>query len=320
MYASSAVYLLAALGVASLSRRLFHGLQLLHHFFLRRSTFSRYVADDNTSWALVTGASDGLGRGFAFELCARGVNVIIHGRNQEKLQTVKKALLKSFPERKVEIVIADAARYDNGKAIDAIVEKASTLPDNGRLRILVNNVGGANALIGKSICHALEDTTVDEVDVQINVNARFPARLTTALLPLLTAKKNEPTLVINMGSIAGEIALPYMVIYNAVKAFNHSFSRGLGEELRLQGYNVEVMGVISGPVDTAGAPAAETDAGNALQPREMAKTTLDKAGCGKPLMFSYWRHWAAMKGTEMVPQSVVSNKMREKWIASRKRH
>ena len=125
----------------------------------------------------------------------------------------------------------------------------------------------------------------------VNVNARFPARLTTALLPVL-AGGGAPALVVNVGSIAGLAPLPYTVVYNAAKAFVHAFSAGLGEELRVQGAAVEVLGVVSGSVDTAGAPADEQDAGVSLQPREMARSVLDSVGCGRALVFAHWKHWA----------------------------
>src|ERR1700712_245755 len=205
------VQILAAVGAISVASRVLSIGRFIHYFFLRRSSFSRYISSDDKSptWALVTGASDGIGLGFAHELCSRGINVILHGRNKPKLQAVKEKLIAIFPGRSVEIFVADAAEYDGHAAINSLVELVRSLPENGKLRILVNNVGGANNLIGKGLFYQLEDTTLDEVDTLINVNARFPARLTTALLPILGAEETAPALIINIGSIAAIGLMPF---------------------------------------------------------------------------------------------------------------
>jgi 17beta-estradiol 17-dehydrogenase / very-long-chain 3-oxoacyl-CoA reductase len=97
---------------------------------------------------------------------------------------------------------------------------------------LVNNVGGANNLIGKGIFHLLQDMSLDEVDKLINVNICFPTHLTAALLPVLTYDLNTPSLVVNMGFTAGVLNLPYIVIYSATKAFNLAFLEVLGKEIK----------------------------------------------------------------------------------------
>jgi len=277
-------------------------------FWRFRPRFDKYVSNDETdqSWALVTGASDGIGRAFAFELCSRGVNVIIHGRNEEKLLKMKKELLDKHPTRLVEIAVIDAAVYDNDAALTSLVETCKSLA-KGRLRILVNNVGGANNLFGGTTLRALGDTSISQVDTLINVNVRFPTRLTTGLLPLFTASDHPPSLIINIGSIAGVATVPYTVVYGGCKSFNLSFSKSLAAELKALGHDkqVEVLGIIVGSVDTAGAPMTEGEEPITVTPQQMVRGALKCVGYGKRLAFSNWQHSLTMRLVSILPESFL---------------
>jgi 17beta-estradiol 17-dehydrogenase / very-long-chain 3-oxoacyl-CoA reductase len=309
---------LSVIGALTLTRLIFTAARRTKQLIFHQSTFSRYVSQEpgQASWALVTGASDGIGLGFAKELCSRGVNIILHGRNEAKLEGVKAELIATNPERQVQIVVVDAARFDSKKEVDAIIGSIQSLPNGGILKILVNNVGGANALIGKGIFFRLEDTTVDEVDTLLNVNVRFPTRLTAALMHIL--EKNAPTLIINVGSVAGVFDLPYQVIYNGAKAFNHAFSTALAAEMRTEGQDVEVLGLITGSVDTPGAPKEDQGGPFCIEPWEMAKSTLDQVGCGEPLIYTNWKHWLTGVMLDLTPQSIIFSKMKENWRKSKK--
>jgi short-subunit dehydrogenase len=311
---------LAAVGALAVLRLSLQAARRTYQLFFHRSQFSRYISahPNRPSWALVTGASDGIGLGFARELCARGANVVLHGRNPAKLRRVQADLVAAYPGRSVEIVVADAARYDANEAIDEIVRVVSSLPDGGVLRILVNNVGGANALIGRGIFHRVADTALDEIDTLINVNVRFPTRLTTALLPILTKSDDAPTLVLNISSIAAIASLPYTVVYNATKAFNLSFSSSLAAEMKTEEHDVQVLGLIVGSVDTPGAPKDDQDAPFSIEPIDMARNALDSVGCGEPAVIANWKHWLTVAIMGAAPQSMILTKMKENWIAEKK--
>lgn len=122
---------------------------------VRPSNLSTYRHCESGSWALVTGASDGIGRAFSAELLSRGFNVLLHGRNEKKLEMVKRELLELHPKRAIEIVVADASKQvrcievpDNVKWLTCqlkqddsyknVTQKVEQLP--GKLTVLVNNV------------------------------------------------------------------------------------------------------------------------------------------------------------------------------------
>lgn len=92
--------------------------------FLRRSSLGRYMQSDSqgSAWALVTSASDGIGRGFAEELCHRGFNVVIHGQNEKKLEQVRDPLLEQWPTRELRLLIIDATdAHSTGAKLEAAV-------------------------------------------------------------------------------------------------------------------------------------------------------------------------------------------------------
>lgn len=106
------------------------------HFLARPSTFHRYARPG--AWALITGSSDGIGLAFARECAARGLNVVLHGRNEEKLNGVKGRLGEAFPGVEVRVLVADAASAHGMKrSIEGMVEEVGRLP--GPLTVLINN-------------------------------------------------------------------------------------------------------------------------------------------------------------------------------------
>lgn len=119
---------------------LFLTLKVVHFAtpYLTPSKLHRYQHDGN-SWALVTGSTSGIGEGFAHALANKKFNLLLHGRNQNKLDKLVKELNTQYPDVQVKTVIADVSDIDVD--VSAIVSAASSLP--GKLTILINNVGGA---------------------------------------------------------------------------------------------------------------------------------------------------------------------------------
>lgn len=116
---------------------------LLH--VLHRSTIASYLSPNRTSpqnCALVTGASDGIGLGFAQELLVSGFNVILHGRNPIKLRKVQAQLQQQHPDCDIKIWIVDAS--DQPSWADPSSSLLATLIESKIvLKVLVNNVGGS---------------------------------------------------------------------------------------------------------------------------------------------------------------------------------
>ncbi|KAK2006194.1 short chain dehydrogenase, partial [Colletotrichum eremochloae] len=183
------------------------------------------------SWAVVTGASAGVGLGCAQELALRGFNVVLFGHDEDALENAR-ALIESECLRRhkgdvaVRLVVLDAVA-SSAQQVQAAIDGLADLD----VTVLVNNVGGVPAAQqqGSSVQRPLREMSVDDVDATIDLNARFMARLTRLMLPALA--RNGPSLVLNVGSTtAGSAA-----VYSGAKAFVASFSRSLTREMAAEG-------------------------------------------------------------------------------------
>ncbi|KAK3715247.1 hypothetical protein LTR37_007214 [Vermiconidia calcicola] len=263
--------------------------------FYRPSGLHKYRHSEAGSWALVTGASDGIGHSFAEELSLRGFNVLLHGRNQKKLEGVRGRLLAQSPDRSVEIVVADTSKNDGGYS--TVVDKVKTLP--GKLTVLVNNVGGATTYPQYT---SLARTSHADIDTMLNMNIRFATQLTATLIPQLN--ENGPSLIMNIGSSGGIIGVPYIVTYSGTKAYIHTFSKALKAEMVTEGLNVNVIGYIVGSVETASNPhIMPLNTGS----RETAASCLDRVSDGSDaLLWAHWKHPILTLFTLLLPTAFAN--------------
>jgi 17beta-estradiol 17-dehydrogenase / very-long-chain 3-oxoacyl-CoA reductase len=132
-----------------LTRLAFHA-----HTYLRRSSLPHYLHPSTPTWALITGATDGIGLGFAQELCQRGFNVILHGRNPKKLQDAQAQLVREYPLAKTKTVVFDASH-----PADGLEQRVREWIGDTELSVLINNVGGQGGLTSKTY-QTLEESTV----------------------------------------------------------------------------------------------------------------------------------------------------------------
>jgi len=294
--------------------------------YLRPSRLSRYAHTSPSGrepWALVTGSSDGIGLAMARELASAGLNVIIHGRNGEKLSRVRDSLQKAFPKRSFRVLVADAsavacvAHAPSQAQSELLAHGTAETPEvaakpvnfeairsqlkNIHLTILINNVGG-----GPRSPRFVPLTEMPEQKLisNISLNALFPLNLTRALLPLLKRNSygNKPTLVLNVSTLI-DTGVPLLCSYSASKAFIMAFTRAVRWELAMEkgekeeeegeggGGNgdVEVLGVRVGRVTDADGSTAPP---SFFMPdsRTMAKAALARAGYGYGVVVGYWKH------------------------------
>ncbi|MCJ1387580.1 hypothetical protein MMC18_000423 [Xylographa bjoerkii] len=259
--------------------------------YLRRSSLQRYQ-HGSQSWALTTGASDGLGLGFAQTLCAQGFNVILLGHKRSELEAAQLTLQRESPASQVRILVVDAIVDDA-----ATLEKAIATVQDLHITILINNVGGLPVMA--SSFKPLTKYSAADIDGTIYLNNRFMARLTLLLLPTLSS--NGPALIVNLSS-GGRIGLPYRVMYAATKGFVSSFSAGLGRELRMLGLPVEVLAITPGNVRTGShKPPLAWDTPDA---RTFAEAALGCVGCGRLVVAGYWRHAIQVFILEAMPEGM----------------
>ncbi|KAF2212205.1 hypothetical protein CERZMDRAFT_111966 [Cercospora zeae-maydis SCOH1-5] len=228
----------------------------------------------------ITGATDGIGRGFAEELCSHGFNVIIHGRNPEKLENERQKLLSRWSECSVRTLCIDAAT--EGGTVGAL-EKAAEEYRSLNLRILVNNCGGTGRMTSSVPLHL---RTAEETRFFIDLNLRFATDITRIFLPQL--RRNTPSLILNLSSMTSDFGIPYLSVYSGAKGYNQSFSRCLAAEMKAENVDVEVLGLIVSAVATD----HYTKPQNLFVPssRKFAKAALGIVGCGRTTVIPYWGH------------------------------
>lgn len=254
--------------------------------YIRPSSLPRYNPTGKDAWALVTGATDGIGFGFAEELSERGFNVFLHGRNREKLSRRQEELQVKFPNIKYKIIVSDAANIHED--VNLILNEIG----DASLTVLVNNVGGENQSY-----RGLTELSYQDVRTTINTNATFMTQITRVLLPVL--EKNGPSLVLNVSSIAA-YGMPFVPVYSATKGFVDSFSRALDAEVKARGQDVEVLTIRVGSVRSR---SNDVDVGLMVpDSRTMAAASLERVGCGLPLIFGYWGHAIAGLSLDFIPR------------------
>lgn len=274
-----------------LTRLAFHA-----HTYLRRSSLPHYLHPSTPTWAFITGATDGIGLGFAQELCQRGFNVILHGRNPKKLQDVQAQLAREYPLAKTKTVVFDASH-----PADGLEQRVREWIGDAELSVLINNVGGQGGLTRRTY-QTLEESTGEDVDTLLNLNARFATQITRVLLPALVC--HSPSLIMNISSIAA-LGLPYLDVYAGAKGYIDSFTRALGAEMVAEGKQVEVLGIQVGSVRSAG---NDVDEGFFIPTsRQLAKAALERVGCGRLVLCAFWPHALQLGLAEMLP---------EKWMQS----
>ncbi len=190
------------------------------------------MTTEEKTYALVTGATGGLGKAFVFALAKRAEPLILTGRSEEKLQALKAELLKDFPDLPVEIFPADLSSEQSRAALRAEIERADL-----RLHMLVN-VAGADVQKGFSAY------TQEKLVFQCRVN--FEAAVSMCHFAL--KQRAERLEIINVSSVSGIYPMPYFAIYSATKGALTSFSLAFREEVRKE--NVAVTAILPGAMPT----------------------------------------------------------------------
>ncbi|KAK0662104.1 hypothetical protein QBC41DRAFT_235377 [Cercophora samala] len=215
---------LAGVGAAAVLRVLCWASQfVLYHFWRPSKPLTAYKRAGGDSYALITGGSAGIGLAIARNLVSQGFGVVLLGHLPDELASAAKSLNSPL----VRTLVVNA-RTATPEQLSTAIESISDL----NISILVNNVGGFP--LADPPLRPLSTLSTAEIDAHVDLNARFMARLTNLVLPLLssssTRQKNERSLILNVSS-AGRVGMPWIVMYSATKAFNYAFSVGLSREL-----------------------------------------------------------------------------------------
>ncbi|MBO5240081.1 MAG: SDR family NAD(P)-dependent oxidoreductase [Clostridia bacterium] len=185
-----------------------------------------------SGYALITGATGGLGRAFANAIAKRRCNLLLTGRSEEKLIALKNELLEKYALNSVQIYAVDLTEEGGRYAFMERIRAAGY-----KIRLLVNAAG-------VDVQKALAEYTQEKIAFQCRVN--FEAAV--SLCRFTIEQRAERLEIVNISSVSGIYPMPYFAIYSATKAALTSFSVALREELK--GKNAAVTAILPGAMPT----------------------------------------------------------------------
>jgi short-subunit dehydrogenase len=232
--------------------------------------------DFKGKWALVTGASSGIGAALARELATHGAKLILTARRRDRLETLAAELTAGGTE--VRIITADLndpAAPQQLYDVTEGLEGASLAVD-----ILINNAG-----LGQYGAFAQSDIAQELSQVRVNCEAMV--RLTRLFVPCMVERRRGWVLV--LASTASFQPVPYITTYAATKAFDRFFALGLAAEVAR--FGVKVMALCPGPTESEFFDIAHAGAfkGNHMQPAEdVARLAVAALARGQRTLIPYF--------------------------------
>jgi len=173
---------------------------------------------------IITGGTKGIGRAIAEKFATEGFNVAINARNAEDLKSLKKEFSEKYPD--IEVL---TKKTDMSKKNQVLAFAKFVLSKWKKIDILINNAG----VFLPGEIHKEEDGTLES---QINTNLYSAYHMTRAIIPIMIKKKKGH--VMNMCSIASQIAYPNGGSYSISKFALLGFSKVLREEMKDKGIRV----------------------------------------------------------------------------------
>lgn len=250
------------------------------------------IAEWKGKWALVTGASAGIGRALAEELAKGGTNLVLTARREDRLRSIAHQLSTMYHIR-AEILSADLAQPSAPDAIFRFTQNNSLAID-----LLVNNAGFGQY-------GALHSTDAARLLEMVQVNCTAVLHLTRLFVPAMVAHRGGDILIV--ASTAAFQAVPYITTYAATKVFDLYLAEGLAEEL--QPYGIRVCALCPGTTSSefheiAGHPAHSK--GREESAETVARNGLNALAAGKSYVISGLANYLGAHGERLVPRRFVT--------------
>jgi len=243
-------------------------------------------------WAVITGASAGIGLEFAKLLAANGANLVLTARRTDRLEQIAKDL-KSQHSVSIEVFSADLTQPDASPQIYAFTASRKI-----EVEFLINNAGfGAFGY-----AHEIRAEKMLEM---IQVNCSAVVHLTRLYAPDMVARHHGDILIV--ASLAAFQPVPFNSVYAATKAFDLLFAEGIAEELRPSGLNV--CALCPGSTTTefqkvADQPDRIFKSSEAAE--KVARVGLEAIAAGKSYVISGFMNNVMKQGQRLAPRSVVA--------------
>jgi 3-hydroxy acid dehydrogenase / malonic semialdehyde reductase len=182
--------------------------------------------------ALITGATSGIGEATAKLLSTNGFDLILTGRREERLQSLKSELGKNARVITLNFDVRDQAEVKN---------KLASLPAEWKaIDVLVNNAGNAHGL------DPIQRGSLEDWDAMIDINVKGLLYVSREVIPLMINRKHGH--IVNIGSIAGKEVYPNGNVYCASKFAVDALTKGM--RMDLNSHSIKVTSINPGLVET----------------------------------------------------------------------
>src|ERR1700687_4952446 len=240
-------------------------------------------------WALVTGASAGIGKALAEELALGGTNLVLTARRRERLEALAQKL-RATHKIQAESFVADLTQVSAPKEIFDFTEGMGLAID-----LLVNNAGFGQ--YGE-----LHEVEVEKLLDMVQVNCRAVLHLTRLYLPGMVARRSGDVLIV--ASTAAFQAVPYISTYAATKAFDLFLAEGLAEEMKP--YGIRVCALCPGSTESEFHEVAGQTHITAMNAKretaeKVARTGLRALAAGKSYVISGVGNYLGAQSQRLVP-------------------
>ena len=243
-------------------------------------------------WALVTGASAGIGLALATQLAAGGTHLVLTARRLERLEELARSL-REMHGIQTEVFAADLAQSDAPEKIYSFTRQKGIAID-----LLINNAGfGQYGELTQVETQRLLD--------MVQVNCHAVVHLTRLYLPDMIARRRGDILI--LASTASFQAVPYISTYAATKAFDLFFAEGLAEEMKPHG--IRVCALCPGSTESefhAVAGQEQFATKNQETAEKVARTGLQALAAGKSYVISGLGNYLGAHSQRMVPRRMVT--------------
>jgi uncharacterized protein len=246
--------------------------------------------DFKGKWALVTGASSGIGMAMARELAGHGAKLILTGRRKERLESARAELAAKGVE--VRTLTADLNDPAAPQQIYDATEGAG-LP----VEILINNAGLGQ--FGQFFSNP-----VDQEVSQIRVNCEAVVRLSRLFVPRMVERRRGWVLVV--ASTASFQPIPYLNTYAATKVFDRFFAQALADEVRR--FGVKVTALCPGPTESEFFETARAGVfKRRVQPtKDVARQAIDGLARGKRTVMPSWSGKISAFAVRFLPVGLIT--------------
>lgn len=243
-------------------------------------------------YAIVTGATDGIGKAYALALAKKGMSIVLISRTEDKLKSVKSEIDgKKFPGVDVKYVVCDYSNFDD-KAKKHVKDAIAGLD----IGVLINNVGVSYRY--PMYFHELSD---DEVTSLVEMNVNSTVWMTRLVINGMVEKKKGA--IVNISSGSAMYTLPLLAEYSAAKSFIEKFTLALHAEYKSKGVTVQCQ--IPFYVSTKLAKMRASF--SVPTPDTFAKLGVKFIGHDDPVVSPFWVHACMGYVLDRLPTSVVTN-------------